>query len=254
MGKKRVRQWLVLLAVVITLVINALAEVLPINQLGTGQISDQFKVFFVPAGYVFSIWGLIYLGLIAVAVYQFLPGGRDSARMQRIFVPFLLSSIANCTWLFLWHYQLFYWTLAAMLLLLVSLIVIYLRLRQDDLPVSRSEKWMVHIPFSIYLGWVSVATIANFSDVLDYAGFKGGIFSGQVWAAIMLGVAVLLGLIMTVTRRDVAFLAVFLWAFTGIAARFSQEPVVATAAWVASGAVVVLIVISLILQRRKSHA
>lgn len=251
MRKDQFRSLLVLVSVIATLVINALADILPINGLGTGQISDQFQVFFVPAGYVFSIWGLIYLGLIALTIYQFMPEGRQSVRMQKILVPFLVASAANCAWIFLWHYQYFYWTLVAMLVLLVSLIVIYLRLHQENTPVSRLEKWMVRIPISIYLGWISVATIANVTDVLDYAGFKGGMLSGQVWAAILLGVASLLALLMTVIRKDVAFVAVLLWAFIGIAIKFSHEPVVATAAWIASGLMVGLMLVSGVLAQRK---
>ncbi|NMC85190.1 MAG: hypothetical protein GYA58_07875 [Anaerolineaceae bacterium] len=110
---------------------------------------------------------------------------------------------------------------------------------------------MVRIPISIYLGWISVATIANVTDVLDYAGFKGGMLSGQVWAAILLGVASLLALLMTVIRKDVAFVAVLLWAFIGIAIKFSQEPVVATAAWIASGLMVGLMLVSGVLALRK---
>jgi len=249
--KNQFRSLLVLVSVIATLVINALANILPLNGLETGQISDQFKVFFVPAGYVFSIWGLIYLGLIALTIYQFTPEGRQSVRMQKILAPFLVASAANCGWIFLWHYQFFYWTLVAMLVLLVSLIVIYLRLRQENASVSKLEKWMVRIPVSIYLGWISVATIANVTDVLDYAGFKGGMLSGQVWAAILLGVASLLALLMTVIRKDVAFVAVLLWAFIGIAVKFSQEPVVTTAAWIASGLMIGLMLVSGVLAQRK---
>lgn len=244
------RQISVVLAVIVTITINTLADVLPINGLGTGEISDTFKVFFVPSGYVFSIWGLIYLGLIAFAVYQALPAQKLNARLDAIGGWFLLSSLANCAWIFLWHYQLFVLTLLVMVVLLVSLIMVYLKLDIGKSAVSRGEKWWVRVPFSIYLGWVSVATVANVSDVLYYLGWTGGAIAPQVWAAILLAVASLLGVLMAFTRRDAAYLFVLIWAFIGIALKFPAEPIVSTAAW-AAAAVIGFLVIYIFLPRKK---
>jgi hypothetical protein len=234
MKNNRLNQILVILGVVVTLTINTLADVLPINGLGTGTISDQFQVYFVPAGYVFSIWGLIYLGLIAYAVFQALPAQRDNPRLKGIVGWFLLSSAANSAWIFLWHYLLFGWTLVAMVVLLVSLIVIYLKLGIGRAPVSSGEKWFVRLPFSIYLGWITVATIANVTDVLKWVNWSGWGIAPQTWAVIMLVVAVVVAALMTFTRRDGAYLLVLIWAFAGIAVKFPSEPLVSTAAWIAS--------------------
>ncbi|MEA5077585.1 MAG: hypothetical protein VB013_03355 [Anaerolineaceae bacterium] len=234
------RQISVVLAVIVTITINTLADVLPINGLGTGEISDAFKVFFVPSGYVFSIWGIIYLGLIAFAVYQALPAQKHNTRLDSIDGWFLLSSLANCVWIYLWHYQLFVLTLLAMAALLISLIMIYLKLDIGKSSVSSGEKWWVRVPFSIYLGWVSVATVANVSDVLYYLGWTGGAIAPQVWAAVLLAVATLLGALMAFTRRDTAYVLVLVWAFIGIALKFPAEPVVSTAAWVATALAAVL--------------
>lgn len=250
MKKDVVRQFLVILAVVVTIVINTLADVLPINGLGTGQISDTFKVFFVPAGYVFSIWGLIYLGLIAYAVFQALPSQRENPRLQSIAGWFIRGSLANCTWIFLWHYQLFVWTLPVMFALLISLIVIYVRLRVGRSPISTGEKWSVRIPFSIYLGWITVATIANVTSVLEHVKWGGWGISPQVWAVIMLGVAVVVAVLMAFTRRDAAYLAVLVWAFIGIAVKFTGVMLVSTAAWVAAGMVAALLLYSFMLVRK----
>jgi len=234
------RQISVVLAVIVTITINTLADVLPINGLGTGEISDTFKVFFVPSGYVFSIWGIIYLGLIAFAVYQALPAQKLNTRLDAIAGWFLLSSLANCAWIYLWHYQLFVLTLLAMATLLISLIMVYLKLDIGKSSVSRGEKWWVRVPFSIYLGWVSVATVANVSDVLYYLGWTGGAIAPQVWAAVLLAVATLLGALMAFTRRDTAYVLVLVWAFIGIALKFPAEPVVSAAAWVATAVAAVL--------------
>ncbi|MGM0375117.1 MAG: tryptophan-rich sensory protein, partial [Chloroflexota bacterium] len=126
MDRKRILRWLVVFGVVATLITNMLANALPINGLNTGEISDRFEVFFVPAGYVFSIWGLIYIGLAAFAVYQVLPSTSENKRLDRISLLFLISSAANIAWIFFWHYLLFGWSLLAMLVLLLSLIMIYL--------------------------------------------------------------------------------------------------------------------------------
>ncbi|MFN2152224.1 MAG: tryptophan-rich sensory protein, partial [Anaerolineales bacterium] len=128
MNKNVIRQILVVLATLATIVVNGLANALPINGLGTGEISDMFDVFFVPAGYVFSIWGLIYLGLLAYSVYQALPSQRENAALQKIGYLYIWSSVANIVWLFFWHYLLFPLTLLAMLVILGLLIAIYLRL------------------------------------------------------------------------------------------------------------------------------
>lgn len=233
MKKGLLRQLFVICAVALTLVINVLADALPINGLGTGEISDSFKVFFVPSGYVFSIWGLIYLGLIAFAIFQALPSQRENERMQKTFGWFLLASLANCAWIFLWHYQLFGLTLVAMILLLVSLIMTYTGLGVGKSKVSALETWMVRVPFSIYLGWISVATIANVSDVLYFVGWQGWGIAPQVWSAVMLAVATVLAALMAFTRRDSAYLLVLVWAFIGIALKFPTETVVSTAAWLA---------------------
>ena len=166
MNKAIVRQSLNVLLVLATLVVNILADALPINGLNTGAISDRFHVYFVPAGYVFAIWGLIYIGLITYGIYQALPAQRENPRLRSVDGFFALASLANIAWLFLWHYEQFVGTLAAMLVLLASLIAIYLRLGIGETQVSRSETWLVRVPFSIYLGWITVATIANVKEVL----------------------------------------------------------------------------------------
>ena len=102
---RSIRHWVNVVAVIATVVINGLANALPLNGQGTGEISDRFQVFFVPAGYVFSIWGVIYLGLIGYAIYQVLPAQRENVRLNRVGYLFGASSVANIAWLFLWHYD-----------------------------------------------------------------------------------------------------------------------------------------------------
>lgn len=231
--------WLNLLALLVTLIVNGLANALPLNNLTTGEISDSFQVYFVPAGYVFSIWGLIYLLLIAYVVYQLLPQGRKTGNVGALFV---LSCVANAAWIFLWHYGLFGWTLVAMLTLLASLLGIYLRLGVGRGPASAAERWLVRLPFSVYLGWVSVATIANVTDVLYTYGWGGWGLAAQTWAIILLVAATALAALMAAFRRDLAYGAVVVWAQVGIAIKHGGVMPISAAAWAAAGLTLALVV------------
>lgn len=242
----------VIVAFLATFALNALANILPLNGLNTGEISDRFEVFFVPAGYVFSIWSLIYVGLLAYAIYQALPAQANNPRLTAVAPLFILSSAANVGWLFLWHYEQFVWTFPVMALLLLSLIAIYLRLGTGVTAVSRAETWLVRVPFSIYLGWITVATIANATSLLDYLNWSGWGVSEAAWAAIMLGVAVVVAALVGYTRRDVAYLAVLVWAFIGIALKHADNGLVSGAAWTATALVVIIALASFWRRRQES--
>lgn len=251
MNKNVVRQWVNVIAVLATIVINILANVLPLNGQNTGAISDRFSVFFVPAGYVFSIWGLIYIGLLLFAIYQALPSQRDNPRLAKIGYWLAFSSLANIAWLFLWHYLQFPLTIFAMLALLVSLLVIYARLGIGRAVVPPLERWMVHVPFSIYLGWISVATIANAAQLLDYLRWSAWGIAPEIWAVILLAVATLLSSAMSFRRGDMAYSLVIAWAFIGIALKQAATPLVSIAAWAATGVVIVDLAAASILQARR---
>lgn len=248
-SKDVVRQALVVLAVVAVVVVNALANALPLNGQTTGEIADRFEVLFIPAGYVFSIWGLIYLGLIAYAAYQALPSQRDNSRLQSIAYLFVLSGAANIAWIFLWHYEVFIWTLLAMGVLLGSLIAIYLRLEIGRARVHSGEKWLVHVPFSIYLGWITVATISNVAVVLDFLNWDGFGISPEVWTVFALVVAGAITSAVVLTRRDVAYVLVIIWALIGVAVRNVGVPAVATAALIVSALVALVTVLSVLRER-----
>jgi hypothetical protein len=237
--KNLFRQISVIVTVLATIVINVLANVLPINGLNTGAISDAFHVYFVPAGYVFSIWGIIYIGLIAYTVFQALPSQKENPRLQATGWWVVLGGLANSAWIFLWHFEQFVGTLGTMLILLATLIAIYLRMGINQFKVSTGETWAVRVPFSIYLGWITVATIANFTDVLDYIGWNQFGISAAVWMVIILAAVVVISGLMNFLRRDVAFAVVLLWALAGIAVKFPAEGIVTLATWVTFGLVAI---------------
>jgi hypothetical protein len=233
------RQIFVVLSVIVTITVNSLANILPLNGLNTGEISDRFKVYFAPAGYVFSIWGLIYLGLIIYAVYQALPSQRQNPWLQATGWWVVLGGIANSTWIFLWHYEQFPLTIIAMLVLLATLIITYLQLGNGRTDAPLAEKLAVRILFSIYLGWITVATIANVTSLLDYLKWNGFGISAVTWMGIMLAAVLVITTLMNFTRRDLAYTLVILWALAGIAIKFSTLPQVALPAWITFGLVLV---------------
>jgi hypothetical protein len=243
MKKDTLRQAVNVLAVLATITINGLANALPLNGQTTGAISDRFRVYFVPAGYVFSIWGVIYLALLAFAIYQALPAQRENPHLRRIGYLFALSCLANVVWLFLWHYEVFPLTIVAMLALLALLIAIYLRLGVGRVRVSTAETWLVHVPFSIYLGWVTVATIANATSLLDYLQWSGWGISPEVWTVIMLIAGAVIASAVSLTRGDIAYMLVIVWAFAGIAVKHAGTPVIAISAWVMTAVVAVMLVV-----------
>ncbi|MFO7918656.1 MAG: TspO/MBR family protein [Anaerolineae bacterium] len=255
MKRSNVVRWLNVLALIAMLVVNGLANALPINNLTTGEISDRFDVYFVPAAYVFSIWGLIYVALILFTIYQVLPSQRQNPRLGRIGYLFAFSCLANMTWLFFWHYELFALSLVAMFALLITLITIYLRLDIGRAFVSPTEKWLVDVPFSLYLGWITVATIANVTSFLDYINWGGWGISPEWWTVIMLLAATAIASAMSFTRGDIAYMLVIIWAFVGIALRHAGTPIVAPAAWVAVALVAVVTVAGKLsyTRRRQAH-
>ena len=211
----------VLVMTLVVIATNTLANVLPIAGRTTGEISDAFPALVTPAGYVFSIWGVIYLGLLAYAVWQALPGQADNRRVAAVAWPIVVGHVANSLWILAWHNLAFGASQVLMLVLLGSLIVVYLRLRarspqRGDTPPSRAERLVARGTFSVYLGWITVATVANTTIWLMDLGWDGGFVPASAWAALTLVVATALGVRMLRAYRDAAYAAVLVWAFIGI--------------------------------------
>jgi len=242
MSSKRI---LNMIAVLVTLTVNGLANALPLNGQTTGAISDRFPVLFTPAGYVFSIWGLIYIGLLAFGVYQLLPSQALNPRLERTGWWFAYSCFFNCAWIFLWHFNLFPLTLAAMLGLLLCLLIIYLRLHGSEpgwRPVSPGERWLVNLPFSVYLGWISVAMIANFSVVLNYTGWNASDLTAVILTILVLLAGIGLGAAMIILRQEIAFPLVLVWAYIGIWLKQTLvNPLVGMIALLGSGALLLVL-------------
>lgn len=247
----KVTRILNLVTYLIVVLINALANALPINGLNTGEISDQFNALFTPAGYVFSIWGVIYLALGAFAVYQIFPQQSNNQRIKQIGPWFIISNVFNSLWILAWHYQQFILSFFIMIGILVSLIVLYTRLGVGIQKPPAIERWLVETPFSIYIGWISVATIANASVVLITLNWDGFGISAAIWTAIMISIAGVLGVLMSFLRREIAYSLVLIWAIIGITQNGSGVQLVNLVSWVVVGFLAVTLVLA---QLRKKTA
>ncbi|QHA90373.1 TspO/MBR family protein [Bacillus sp. N1-1] len=199
-----------LIAYMIVVTVNGLANSLPLNGQTTGEISNRLNVLFTPAGYVFSIWGLIYLLLGIWVIRQFPKSRRDLPVYQETSGLFVLSSILNSLWIFLWHYEFFGLSVIVMLLLLSTLIRLYTKAKAAD------ASFFDLLPFSVYLGWISVATIANISYYLTYIDWDGFGLSDSVWTFLLLIIATILALTFLKKEQDWIYPLVFVWAFIGI--------------------------------------
>ena len=201
------------LAVLLT---NYLANALPINNVTTGQVSNNYANLFAPASITFSIWAIIYLFLGAYILYQFQIFGKKTKEktIQKIGSYFIITSIANILWILTWHYDYILISVILMLTILISLIKIANTLRKEKL--NKKEYVLIKLPFSIYFGWITIATIANITTYLVSINWNGFGITETIWTIIILIIGTIIGILTTTKNKDSAYLAVFIWAYTGI--------------------------------------
>lgn len=235
-NSEMLRRWINFLAIMAAFLMNIYSNVAPPNGVNIGQIANTTfrNVLFLPANYAFAIWGLIYLGLICFGVYHLLPAQQQNYRLSRGGYLITLASVAQIAWVLLFQYRFFAASVLAMFVILGSLIALYQQLKIGKERVGNKENWLVYTPISIYLGWISVATILNVASALYAWGWNGGGIAPEVWTIFMLLVAAFLGVFVTFQRKDIAFNLVFVWAFLAIAIRHAAVvPVAVTAACLA---------------------
>jgi benzodiazapine receptor len=242
-----------ILAFILVIVVNGMANGIPLGGQTTGEISAKYPSLFTPAGYVFSIWGLIYLGLAAFVVWQALPAQRSNQRLADIRIPFLASCACNAIWIFMWHYDLLFMSLVLMAGMLVSLIMIYRKLDISLSDVPPAEKWLVQLPFSIYTGWITVASIANISAAQLAWGFDAAGFNATIWTVIKIAIAGAIAATVLFRRRDVAYVLVVVWAAVGITVKHLLTPMVSGAAAVIAILATLLIVTEFVTRPRSGQ-
>lgn len=252
--KNKYRWWNVI-ALVAVLIVNGLAEWLPINGKTTGEISAHYPVLITPAPYAFSIWSVIYLLLIGFAIFQFRPLAARSRMVQSIGPWFLISCLLNMAWILVWHYERLNSSMFVMFALLLSLIMIYTAIGKEKLKASTGERLLIWLPFSVYLGWISTATIVNVSVVLYAANWDGFGLSDTTWTIVMLIIAALLALFVGLKHLDPPYVLVFIWSFIAIAVKEGQQSDVMAAALIGASALTAAIVVILVRAgKRKSKA
>lgn len=198
---------------------NALANILPINQMTTGAISDAYPNLFAPAGYTFLIWGVIYLllGLFVIKALTYPKAYSDTRHgieLNKICLLLSFSNVANTLWILSWHYLKIGLSLALMFSILVLLIMIALKIKHNDF--SKSENWWIKLPMSVYYGWITIAAIANVVTYLVSVGWSGFGLSDEIWMVAVLLVGVIICSITMIRIRSVEYGLVAIWAYTGI--------------------------------------
>lgn len=220
----RLRQVAVMGSILGGIVVNTLSNIFPLNGLNVGQISNQrfSAVQIIPANYAFAIWGLIYLGLISFGVYQFQPSQQQNPALRHSGWLLVMASIAQVAWIYLFQARWFALSTLAMLGILLPLMVMYLRLGIGRQPVSRQTQWFIHEPVSLYLGWISVATVVNIAIALYSLNWNGWGISPAVWTAGMVIVSAAIAAAVALRHRDPVLPMVLVWALVAIALRRSD--------------------------------
>lgn len=213
-------KWLILLALIAMLTVNALSSILPINGVTPKEVSDRYPNLFVPAPLAFAIWGVIYILVIAYTLYQFgLFRRRNEAvnakLLTRTGIVLIITSVLNLSWVIAWHYGLLTVSFLLLALFLIAMIDMRLIIHAQE-PLSAKEKWFVRLPFSVYFGWVTVATIAGATALLVGNGFGGLGLSEASWTMIILLVGAAIGIATALRFRDIPYLLVFIWAYANI--------------------------------------
>jgi hypothetical protein len=236
-----------LVAVIVMVVVNIYDTVFPFNGISTEQLSNDIPNYFVPAGLIFSIWGVIYVLQFVWGFYQVSSKRRDAAYLDQIGLFSIITNAGNCAWILVWQAQQVAVALVIILVMLVSLMAMYIKLGigLKTTTVSRTEWACVHLPTSVYFGWISVATVANITAELVKAGVSPTGTAAVTWAVIILIVVGLLAGLMLLLRRDLFFTLVVAWALLGIWMKQATAStlLVPTSQVVATAAIVVLLVV-----------
>ena len=233
MQNDKVRQFAVVFSIIAMIVMNYLSNAGAFGGRTNGEISDKYHTLITPAGYAFAIWGLIFLSLLAFAIYQGLGSQQTNPRFRAIGWWVVLNAFCNAIWSPLFNNEQIGIALLVILVMLASLVVIEQRLLEKrhqpllatdpnatmpEAAASTAETWLARIPFSIYFGWVTVATILNVAVYLKSTDFSLMGLDEQTWAVAILIVGLLVGSIVFNRYRSVAYILVFAWAYAAIAA------------------------------------
>lgn len=237
MSRSHPYKWWNIIAFIAVVLVNILASTLPIGGRSTAAVSNMYPTLITPAGYAFSIWSVIYVLLACFVVYQATPTGQAKTSVQSIGIFFILSCLFNIIWIFLWQYVYVELCVIVIILYLLSLSVVYVRTRTPQ--PTRGEMWFVKLPFSLNLGWVSVATIINITVALEKNEWSGWGLSDTTWAIIILLIGTVLAIMVSFPYRDSIYPLVFVWAYVAIAVEHPNNENVRLAALILTAIILV---------------
>lgn len=208
-------------AYVLMVIVNMAAVILPINGITTAEISDSYPNLFAPIGITFSIWSVIYLALGIYIIYQFLQNKEKSKKFFKINKFFIISSLINSAWIFAWQYKVIWLSLILMIGLLLTLIKISNLIKNSNF--NKNEKLITKIPFGIYFGWITIATIANVTIFLVSIGWNGFGIPDYIWMILILIAGVLISSLTAFKFNNIAYGLVPIWAYFGIYLKHSSS-------------------------------
>ncbi len=224
---ERIKQFLVVLATFIVIFVNYLAANGFINGKTPADISNKYPSLLTPAGYAFAIWSLIYLGLVFFSVYQALPAQTENARFSRIRTLYIINCASNCAWIYFWHHEMLWAALGIIFILLGTLALINAHLQNKQ---DAAETWVARVPFGLYFGWVTVATILNFTLALASSGVKTSDSVNTALASLLIVAATILGIVIRLKLSIAAYAIAVAWALTAIAVKHGGETILVTCA------------------------
>ena len=248
-----------IIALIFVLMMNALANILPINGFNTGQISGFYPNYFVPAGFTFSIWSVIYIMLIGFVVCSVAAIGskmdiNSKDVIEKASPLFQLTCLLNGSWILLWHHLFLMASLLVMIFFLITLILLYNRISEFKYKLSPFMRFWVYHTFIVYLGWISVATIANATALFVGIGWQGNPLEPQSWSMLMIIIALLLGVFLVGAKKEPSYGYVLSWAFFGIyASQMDQSRTVGITAGL-SVSILLAITFTILIKSRKANA
>lgn len=214
------------------ILVNYLSNAIPIGGVTQKDISDKYSSLFTPDAFTFAIWGVIYAFLAAFVIYQALPAQRNNALVARVSKLFIISCVANIAWIFSWHYELLPLSLLVMIGILLSLIAIYRTLGAAEPPATPGQRIFLYLPFSLYVAWISVATVANISILQSAYDWNAVGLDAVNWTLLKLAFVAAISVLVVLMRSDMAYGLVIAWAAFGIMSKQAGTPAVAGAATV----------------------
>ncbi|MBC7899645.1 MAG: tryptophan-rich sensory protein [Saprospiraceae bacterium] len=246
-GTDKFRAVLVLAATIGMIAFNWLAAAGNVGGVTPEAVSNRYPTLITPAGYAFAIWSLIYLGMAAFSIYQLIPA--NIFRFRSIRSLYITSCALNCAWIFFWHGDQIAICLAIITALLVTLLLIASKLRVNE---SVGETWAAKVPFGIYAGWVTAATLVNFAVLLVYLNVQMSRGMATILAVALILFAALMGVLIRIKLANYVYPLAIAWALTAIAVKQSGQTSIVVAA--AAGVIACLIAcLSLVMNLRSSQ-